>query len=60
MVKMAGDYPLTDEKCVEVGGHCYEESDKADTGRAHYRVCSHCGHYQRGTEQEHIRWEDAE
>lgn len=59
MTKLAGDYPLTQEKCLEAGGHCYKDMDSAFTGRQHYRVCKHCGNYQRGTEQERIRWEDA-
>lgn len=53
-------YPLTEEKCLEIGGHCWIESNVTFPGcPAQYtRYCKHCGKRQRGVNQKPIRWED--
>ena len=53
-------YPLSEEACLEVGGHCYEENRSCGILLSPLgRTCKHCGKEQRGTPQQDIRWEDA-
>ena len=53
-------YPLTEEECLKIGGHCYKRSNLViDTLPPVYtRYCIHCGHTQRGQTQDSIGWYD--
>lgn len=55
-------YPLTEEECLRIGGHCYEQSNIViDTfPETYHRICKHCGHTQHGWHQPNIKWEDSE
>ena len=54
------EYPLTFERCVAIGGHCYESSGYVITTlpAIYHRVCKHCGHVQEGRKQPTIDWRD--
>jgi hypothetical protein len=64
MTEKREDYPLPEEACVALGGHCYEESpwvtvaDMIPPYATHWRICKHCGHRQIGKEQPRILWSD--
>jgi len=55
-------YPLTEEDCVKIGGHCYEILSSVAYGNPevtrYTRICKHCGKVQTGVEQDDVRWED--
>ena len=50
---------LTEEECLEIGGHCYEFEPYvlASDPPISVRTCKHCGKRQHGREQPSIRWE---
>ena len=58
MTKASGKFPLTEEECLKIGGHCYVvENYVIDTNPPIYhRVCKHCGHTQHGYKQPSMRW----
>lgn len=51
---------LSEAECLEIGGHCFVESDVTYlTNPPQFsRICKHCGHRQYGRKQEPIAWED--
>ena len=53
-------YPLTFEQCLEMGGHCYEDTSYViDTySPIYHRTCKHCGHVQEGQRQPTIAWRE--
>lgn len=55
-------YPLTEKRCLKIGGHCYEMDDWILTTNPpiYSRTCKHCGHNQRGTSQPEIAWYDSD
>ena len=50
---------LTEEKCLAIGGHCYELQpyELASDPPVSVRVYKHCGKTQHGREQPSMRWE---
>jgi len=58
------DSPLHGDtaRCIELGGHCYEEASTvlATIPPIYYRTCYHCGYTQHGYEQPSVQWVDAE
>ena len=56
----SSEYPLTFERCLEIGGHCYDDSNYVvDTlPPIYHRTCKHCGHVQEGQRQPTISWHD--
>ncbi len=48
-------YILTEEECVEKGGHKYDEG--VVFAASPYRVCRYCGHPQKGYAPPTV-WED--
>ena len=60
MAEIIGKFPLTEEECLRIGGHCYKVSDYVvDTlPPIYHRVCKHCGHIQHGVEQPKMKWTD--
>jgi len=53
---------VTEDQCVENGGHCWVEADYGITtavGTMYFRHCKHCNANQTGTEQPRIKWVDA-
>ncbi len=57
-----GKYPLTEEQCLAIGGHCYVRSNITvqTMPPVFHRTCKHCGHTQHGRPQGDIGWEDVE
>ena len=53
-------FPLSEEECLRIGGHCWARSDFVyDTNPPIYeRYCKHCGKVQQGSEQPTIDWQD--
>jgi len=53
-------YPLSEEECLKIGGHCYEMADYSyDTNPPIYvRICKHCGHKQEGMRLPDYDWSD--
>lgn len=53
-------YPLSEEECEEIGGHCYDRSPVVKTSDppVHTRICRHCGHTQKGRKQPSVNWHD--
>lgn len=51
---------MSEEICVEWGGHCYIDSDCITVAIVitHYRYCKHCGKKQKGQRQPGIDWKD--
>lgn len=60
MTKVAGEFKLTEEQCLEIGGHCWNQSDIViDTYPSTYhRYCVHCGKSQHGQAQGSMKWVD--
>ncbi len=56
------DYPMTEEECLKVGGHCYARDNIAIVTEppTYVRQCKHCGHTQYGREQPSVYWQDAQ
>ena len=54
------DFPATKGQCLDMGGHCYQDSSSFGTQVAtvYRRTCKHCGKVEIGTQQEPMRWED--
>lgn len=54
-------FPLTEEECEDIGGHCYEAEPKIllSYPPQQKRTCKHCGHTQIGQKQDRIDWRDA-
>lgn len=50
---------LTEEECLNIGGHCYGVADYVlqSLPPINVRTCKHCGRTQHGIEQPSIRWE---
>ena len=60
-VRFASPEPkLSEETCVELGGHCWVEADYVLTSNPPQfdRSCKHCGKRQRGVRQPDVRWDD--
>ncbi len=59
-------HKLTEDECLAIGGHCYEQDDWAVTLTCMppvtccYRTCKHCGHRQLGRTQPSVAWQDME
>jgi hypothetical protein len=55
-------YPLTEKKCVRVGGHCYKDIPIVHNSipEIHARICKHCGHGQYLRMEEGAKWQDSE
>lgn len=53
-------YPLAEEECVEMGGHCWDDRDPllviAVVSPPHVRRCRHCGREEIGRVREPIVW----
>jgi hypothetical protein len=49
---------LTEQECIEIGGHCYEIQNTVLTSNppTYIRVCKHCGKTQHGHPQDDINW----
>ena len=60
MDKILDRYPLTEDDCKKMGGHCYIDSNiVVDTiPQIYHRSCKHCGHTQHGQRQPLIKWTD--
>jgi len=55
-------YPLSEEECLKIGGHCWEiDLSIIPTNPPTFiRICKHCGKRQIGRRQEPIIWSDIE
>lgn len=56
---------MTEDECVAIGGHCWEERGAVVIGLMSYpsqytRRCKHCGKEQRGVAQPTIKWSNAD
>jgi hypothetical protein len=58
--KTPQSFPLTEEQCLAIGGHCYVQSKMViqTMPPTYHRYCKHCGHSQRGYPQEFFAWKD--
>ena len=56
------EYPLTEKKCLAIGGHCYRQSNVVLTSNPpqYVRKCKHCGKVQIGVAQPDMRWRDSD
>lgn len=52
---------MTEDECVENGGHCYVVSPIVMTSNPpqYSRTCKHCDKHQRGVDQPSRSWRDA-
>ena len=60
--RIKGKYPLTEEQCLAIGGHCYIRSNIVvqTMPPTFHRTCKHCGHMQHGRSREGVGWEDVD
>lgn len=59
MITLREGYILTEQECVERGGHKYEETTILFLSDLRTRVCKYCGHKQRAYTPPTV-WEDAD
>ena len=53
-------YPLTQEECLKIGGHCYVQEPEVimTNPPIYHRTCKHCGKRQECRIQHPIEWHD--
>lgn len=53
------DKKMTEEECIEMGGHCFEVQNYHLTidPPLSVRICKHCGKTEYGHSQPSTRWE---
>lgn len=58
--KIKSGYKLSSSACLDIGGHCYEDSNYVIDMNPpiYHRVCKHCGWVQEGSRQPSIDWHD--
>ena len=50
-----GPKDLSPERCLEIGGHCWNYGYRTSTEKPHMRTCKHCGYQEQKIPE---RWEE--